>query len=272
MDLNKTAEQHDQAYSNFEVTKPNQRVMGTLDIMFLWFGMAAQLGVFTLGASFAGRVPFISLILTIIGANFLMGIILVLIGDIGTRYGINFAAFLRLPFGYNGAIFPAFLRAGVALCWFGIQTYFGALAINVVVSSIFGFEIWFLWYIIFGLAQISIAIYGIKGIRILENFAAPALCILCVWVAIILIRSNSLAILWNQPIVNQIPIWIIFTAILSYWSTVAINIPDYSRYFKLSGSNYWGYNRSSIMGQIPGVTLGMLIFLLFGFVGSTYTG
>ena len=47
----------------------------------------------------------------------------------GAKYGIPFPVFVRASFGVRGANIPAVLRALVACGWFGIQTWIGGQAI-----------------------------------------------------------------------------------------------------------------------------------------------
>jgi len=69
-------------------------------------------------------------------SNAIVVIPMVLNGDAGARYGINFPVFSRASFGLRGANIPALLRAVVACGWFGIQTWIGAsgshIAANIV--------------------------------------------------------------------------------------------------------------------------------------------
>ncbi|MDR7520795.1 MAG: cytosine permease, partial [Armatimonadota bacterium] len=111
-------------------TRPAQRVIGWLDFIWLWFGMVAQMGVFLLGASFAGRLSLPDALLAIAVGNLVVGVVSVLNGDIGIEHGVTYAVYLRAAYGVRGAWLPSLLRAGVAVCWFAIQTYFGATAID----------------------------------------------------------------------------------------------------------------------------------------------
>src|SRR2546430_4360009 len=54
----------------------------------------------------------------------------------GARYGIPFPVFARASFGVLGANVPAILRALVACGWFGIQTWIGGEAINVMILAL----------------------------------------------------------------------------------------------------------------------------------------
>ncbi|MBE3094532.1 MAG: cytosine permease, partial [Actinobacteria bacterium] len=163
-------------------TEINERVVNWQDLVWLWLGMAAQMGVFLLGASFVGRLTFLEAIIAILIGSLVSVALLILIGDIGIEHGINYSTFVRAPFGYIGSYLPMLIRAIAGICWFGIQTYFGSTAIDFIVIHFTGYSNVPLWFFIFGIIQVLIAAKGIKSIKLVENIAAPALLVLCLWV------------------------------------------------------------------------------------------
>ena len=259
---------------NLITSKQEDRVLGIGDLIWLWFGMTAQMGVFLLGASFAGRVTFLQAIMAILLGNAIVSVILILNGDVGTKYGLKFSTYLRAPFGYLGVNIPTFMRALTGVFWFGIQTYYGAIAIDVAVKYLTGYSNWFLWYVCFSIVQIWITAGGIKWIKYIENIAAPALGLLSVWLIYVLVRVNSFSDFVFAEITNPMPFWVIVTANLSYWVTVAVNISDFTRHVKIEDpkGGFFKRNKSSIIGQIPGITIGMIIFVSVGMIGGFFTG
>jgi len=255
-------------------TTPDQRVVGWLDFIWLWFGMVAQMGVFLLGASFAGRLSLVDALLAIAVGNLVVGVVSVLNGDIGIEHGVTYAVYLRAPYGIRGAWLPSLLRAGVAVCWFAIQTYFGAVAIDLSVKLLTGYSNWPLWYWTFGALQIWITMRGIGGIKVLENLAAPALLLLSGWVVYLLGAQRGWDAVLSFPVAAPLPFWAAVTANLSYWITVADNIPDFTRFVRTSPGEraFLRRNRHSVLGQLPGLTLGMMVFASVGYLGKVFTG
>ncbi|MDR7521128.1 MAG: NCS1 family transporter [Armatimonadota bacterium] len=255
-------------------TRPAQRVIGWLDFIWLWFGMVAQMGVFLLGASFAGRLSLTDALLAIAVGNLVVGVVSVLNGDIGIEHGVTYAVYLRAAYGVRGAWLPSLLRAGVAVCWFAIQTYFGATAIDLSVRLLTGYSNWWLWYWTFGALQIWITMRGIHGIKLVENLAAPALLLLSGWVVYLLGSQRGWAEVLHFPIIQPLPFWAAVTANLSYWITVADNIPDFTRFVRTTpgARGFLARNRHSLLGQLPGLTLGMMLFASVGYFGKVFTG
>lgn len=263
-----------QSHRDLLPTTPAQRVVGWLDFIWLWFGMVAQMGVFLLGASFAGRIPLLDALAAIAVGNLVVGFVLVLNGDIGIEHGITYAVYLRAPYGTRGAWLPALLRAGVAICWFAIQTFFGATAIDLSVKLLTGYSNWPLWYWSFGTLQILITMRGIHGIRRLENLAAPLLLLLSGWIVLLLGARHGWAGVTTFPVTAPLPFWAAVTVNLSYWITVADNIPDYTRFVRTEpgARGFFRRNRHSLLGQLPGLTVGMMLFASVGYLGRVFTG
>lgn len=255
-------------------TKTEERVIGWKDLIWLWLGMAAQMGVFLLGASFVGGLTFFETIFAILIGSIGSLIVLILMSDVGIEHGINFSTFIRAPFGYFGSYIPMLFRAIAAICWFGIQTYFASTAIDFIIVHFFGYSNVPLWFFIFGIAQVIITSKGIKGIKWVENIASPALLILCLWAMYIFISKKSINSILYFPVTRKISFWTAVTASLSYWSTVSINISDFSRFFKIGipSRNFFCRNWHSIIGQSVGIPMGMIIFSSVGMVGAMATG
>jgi NCS1 family nucleobase:cation symporter-1 len=184
-------------------TEINERVVKWHDLVWLWLGMAAQMGVFLLGASFVGGLTFLETIAAILIGSIGSLVILILIGDIGIEHGVNFSTFVRAPFGYIGSYLPMFVRAIAGICWFGIQTYFGSTAIDFIVVHFTGYSNIPLWFFIFGVIQILITTKGIEGIKWVEKVAAPALLILCLWVMYIFISKQTVSGILSFPITKK---------------------------------------------------------------------
>lgn len=249
------------------------RSLRWLSFAAIWFTMTAQMGIFKLGASLAETMPTEQAILAVIISNLAMLLVLVPIGDIGVEHGINFAGYLRIPFGLRGSYLPLALRGFAAIAWFGIQTYYGATAIDEVSKTFFDFSAMPAWYIGFGVLQIAIVAGGINTIKKVVNFAAPALAVLSVWLLYLMFSQGSFQKFFNNEVTNKEPFIVAIVSNLSFWATIAINLPDFTR--NLEGKKNKGFfkrNRHSIVAQLIGVPIGMLFFTTVGMAGFVFTG
>src|SRR3712207_5378191 len=107
--------------------------------------------------------------LTILLGNVIVLVPMILNAHAGTKYGVSFPVLCRASFGVIGANVPALLRALVACGWFGIQTWIGGLALNVLlIAAAPAWEavpanIW-ISFAIFWLVQVVIILRGLEGI------------------------------------------------------------------------------------------------------------
>ena len=188
----------------------------------------------------------------------------------GTRYGIPCPVVLRASFGIIGSNVPSLIRALVACGWFGVQTLFGGIAIHLLLSALF--DGWaqlggtgeVLGFFIFWAANITVVIRGSESIKHLESLAAPLLLVvaigLVVWALPKISIPELLAVPPNRP--EGASVFKLFmaalTAMVGFWATLSLNIPDFSRYARSQ--------RSQIIGQIIGLPLTMLLFSGLGVV------
>jgi NCS1 family nucleobase:cation symporter-1 len=265
-------------------TKIAERTWNRWNIASLWVGMAICVPTYTLGGVLTVYfgLSVTEALWTIFVANLVVLIPLTLNAYPGTRYGIPCPVVLRASFGIVGSNVPALIRAIVACGWFGVQTLFGGIAIHLLLSALF--DGWaalggtgeVLGFFIFWAANITVVIRGSESIKLLETLAAPLLLIvaigLIVWALPKVSISEILSIPANRPADAPLASYFMaaLTAMVGFWATLSLNIPDFSRFAESQ--------RSQIAGQIIGLPITMFIFsglgvLLtsasFGLVGET---
>jgi NCS1 family nucleobase:cation symporter-1 len=205
---------------------------------------------------------------TILIANIVVLIPLTLNAYPGTRYGIPCPVVLRASFGIIGSNVPALIRALVACGWFGVQTLFGGIAIHLLFSAVFpgwaalGGTGEVIGFFIFWVANVWVVIRGAESIKHLEALAAPLLLIvalgLTVWALPKVTLSEVLATPANRPAGASFAAYFMsaLTAMVGFWATLSLNIPDFSRFAKSQ--------RSQVIGQIIGLPLTMFLFAGLG--------
>ena len=247
-------------------TKAAERTWSRWNVASLWVGMAICVPTYTLGGVLTAYfgLSVTEALWTIFLANIIVLIPLTLNAYPGTRYGIPCPVVLRASFGIVGSNVPAMIRAIVACGWFGIQTLFGGIAIHLMLSAMF--ESWaplggtgeVLGFFIFWFANIAVVIRGSESIKHLETLAAPLLLIVAIglvaWAFPKVSISEVLATPATRP--EGAPLLSYFmaalTAMVGFWATLSLNIPDFSRFAKSQ--------KSQIAGQIIGLPLTMFLF------------
>jgi NCS1 family nucleobase:cation symporter-1 len=253
-------------------TRAAQRTWSRWHVASLWVGMAICVPTYTLGgvltAYFGLSVS--EALWTILIANIVVLIPLTLNAFPGTRYGIPCPVVLRASFGIIGSNVPSLIRALVACGWFGIQTLFGGIAIHLLLSAIF--PAWaalggvgeVIGFFIFWVANLTVVIRGSEAIKNLEALAAPLLLIvafgLLVWAWPKVSITALMATPPNRPEGASFFGYFMsaLTAMVGFWATLSLNIPDFSRYARSQ--------RSQVIGQIIGLPLTMFLFAGLGVV------
>ena len=247
-------------------TRAAQRTWTRWNVASLWVGMAICVPTYTLGGvltSYFG-LSVSEALWTIFIANLVVLIPLTLNAFPGTRYGIPCPVVLRASFGIIGSNVPSLIRAIVACGWFGVQTLFGGIAIHLMLSALF--DSWaalggvgeVFGFFIFWVANILVVIRGSESIKHLETLAAPLLLLvafgLIAWALPKVSISEVLATPATRPEGSAFfPYFMAaLTAMVGFWATLSLNIPDFSRFARKQ--------RSQVIGQIIGLPLTMFLF------------
>lgn len=215
----------------------NQRTIGFLGFIWLWISMAVIIATFQLGAGGVAGLPLATVVLTIFLANLALGIVMTLTADIGTEHGVSFAVYLRAPFGTKGTHLPAVSRGIVAAVWFGIQTYLGALALNGIIEYATGFNNWVVWYVIFAIVQMVNTALGIRAVEKLATIAAPCIIAISIWMYYTLdVMAQTQGInIWTFAGSADISLIGLFFANMAFWSALAVDIPNLTRFLRTEG-------------------------------------
>ncbi len=258
-------------------TQLNQRPLGALGYAWIWVGIAVIIATYSLGATgIAGGVSLGMVILTIFLANLAIGAFMVLTADIGTEHGLSFAVYLRAPFGVHGTHLPALSRGIVAAMWFGIQTYLGALALNGIGEYFLGFSNWVLWYVLFGVLQVVSTMAGIKSVERLAALAAPAIIAISVWMYFTLegIAQTKDLNIWTFRAEGQMSLMVLFIANMGFWSTLAIDIPNLTRFIKTEpgARSFFRRNKAVFLGQLLALPVTQALIAGIGGISFIATG
>ena len=251
-------------------TKAAERTWSKWNVASLWVGMAICVPTYTLGGVLTAYfgLSVAEALWTILIANLLVLIPLTLNAYPGTRYGIPCPVVLRSSFGIIGSNIPALVRAIVACGWFGVQTLFGGIAIHLLLSALF--DGWaalggtgeVIGFFLFWLANVTVVIRGSESIKHLEALAAPLLLLVAVGLAAWAWPKVDMTALLATPATRPEgePLAGYFmaglTAMVGFWATLSLNIPDFSRFAKSQ--------KAQIAGQIIGLPLTMFLFAGLG--------
>ena len=241
----------------------------------LWIGMCLCLptyslasGMITLGMSWWEAV------LTILTGSCVVMIAILLVSHAGTKYGIPYPVFARLWFGTRGAHLPALARAVIAAGWFGINAWFGGQALDAILGRVvpawngIGVHLG-LAFAIFWAINVAIAMRGPQAIGRLAQISAPALAVGAIALLAWALRSEGGfgPLLAAPAAIHGAAFWAAFypsvVGVIAFWATLALNIPDYTRYARTQ--------RGQMLGQILSMPLTMAAFSFVGIAVTSTT-
>ena len=266
----------------------DQRTWSVWNFAALWISMSACIPTYMLASSLIeGGMNGSQAVGTIFLANLIVLAPMILNAHAGTKYGIPFPVFCRASFGTRGANVPALLRALVACGWFGIQTWIGGSAVFKILAVFFPALLHvaplpllglglpqFACFLGFWAINVAVIYRGIDSIRLLLSVKAPLLIFLGLallgWAYFrvggfhaMLARPSAFAP--GQPKAGQFYRFFVpaLTGMISFWATLSLNIPDFSRYARSQ--------RAQVAGQALGLPLTMAFYSFLGVAVTSAT-
>lgn len=263
--------QRDPSLYNHDLAPVEQaaRSWGIYAYASLWVSMSVCIPTYMLASGLIEKgMNWWQAIATILLGNLIVLVPMVLNAHAGAKYGIPFPVLVRASFGVRGANLPAILRALVACGWFGIQAWIGGQAIHsmleIVAPSLAGPGI-SLWVCFFSFWALNMLVIwrGIETIRFLEGVGAPFMLgvgLLLLWW--ITRKAGGFGPVLSTPSKFQTAgeFFAVFvpslTAMVGFWATVALNIPDFTRYATSQ--------RAQVVGQALGLPTAMTAYSFIG--------
>jgi len=246
-----------------------KRTWGTYNYASLWVAMSVCIPTYMLASGLiAGGMSWIQAVATIFLGNLIVLIPMLLNAHAGTKYGIPFPVLIRASFGVRGANIPAILRALVACGWFGIQAWIGGQAIFSMLkivwpgaASLAGSS--WICFFLFWAINMMVIWRGIETIKLLEGIGAPFMLVVGLLLLFWITRKAGGfgPVLHTQSKFHSTTEFVRFfipalTGMVGFWSTVALNIPDFTRYAKSQ--------RAQMVGQAMGLPTAMTLYAFIG--------
>jgi NCS1 family nucleobase:cation symporter-1 len=257
-------------------TSISQRTWTTYHISMLWVGMSVCIPSFTMASGLVGLglSPWLAVFNVALG-NVIILIPIQLNSHAGTRYGIPFPVFARMTFGSIGAHIPSLSRSFVACGWCAIQSWIGGAAFVSIIavfapSFASASSAPFIGFGLFLLLVLWIAYTGSESIKLMEAVGGPILIILSLallaWATNLALSAGfsigDITQAVSDPALTDANGGFLYvfmgglTANIAFWATMALNIPDFSRYAKSQ--------RAQFRGQLYGMPLMMAACAFIG--------
>ncbi|MDN4524989.1 NCS1 family nucleobase:cation symporter-1 [Fictibacillus fluitans] len=246
-----------------------------LNFATLWIGMCLCIPAYTMASGMISLgMNWWQAIGTIFLGNVIVLIPILLNSHAGTKFGIPYPVFARLWFGSKGAHIPSMARAIVAAGWFGINTWIGTTAIDVLLSA--SFPAWknltghtAIIFALFWALNVGVAYKGPQAIKVLSLIAAPVVGISALILMIWAFTNAGWGPILSTPSKFTTTgdfLKVFFptlTGVIAFWATLALNIPDFCRYAKSQ--------KSQMIAQSFSLPLTMSIFSFIGIAVTSAT-
>ena len=180
-----------------------------------------------------------------------------------------------MTFGMKGAHLPSLLRAFTAMGWCSVQSWVGGGAFAAIIGCFapkfldaewtINLPSWggmqtvsegtFIGFILFMLLIAWVAYNGLENIKWVQNIGGPILLAVMIGLLIwaytyahgaagvgfweVMAQPNDQALIAESGGFGYVYLTGLMGNI-AFWATVALNIPDFSRYAKSNGSQFWG--------------------------------
>jgi NCS1 family nucleobase:cation symporter-1 len=248
------------------------RGWSTYNYAALWVAMSVNIPTYMLASGMiAGGMNWKQAIVTVFLGNVLVLVPMLLNAHAGAQYGIPFPIFARSSFGVLGANVPAIMRALVACGWFGIQTWIGGEAINTMLAAVIhGWDHRWFCFFLFWLLNVVVILRGINTIKFLQGTTGPALIVLGLamlgWAYVKaggfgpMLSSPSKFKTFGEFFTFFVPS---LNGVVAFWATIALNIPDFTRYAK--------GQREQMLGQALGLPTTMTLYAFIGVAVTSAT-
>jgi NCS1 family nucleobase:cation symporter-1 len=246
-------------------TDPSHRTWTAYHYVALWIGMVMCIPCYMLAAGLIDQgFSAWQAVGIVLAGNAIVLLPMLLNGHAGAKLRIPFAVLVRTSFGVKGAKLPAFLRAVVACGWFGIQCWVGGSAIYAVGNiatggALVGAKMGWIGidagqlasFVLFWALHLYFIARGPESIRWIESITAPVkVVIVLALLGWAYTRAHGFGEMLHAP--SQFVdggkkagqfwalFWPSFTAMVGFWSTLAMNIPDFTRFARSQKDQFVG--------------------------------
>lgn len=256
--------------NSIEPIPENQRLIKPGEYILVFWSTAIVIQIVAIGTFMLQKgFNFYQVILMGVISGLLVSVFATLNSVPGLKYGIPFTVQLRSSFGYKGAKVAYLFRVIPAILWYGIGSWIGALAIDMVMRELFGFpSMPFVHFIILTVIHILLGYKGVSQIKWFNAFVSCVIFVMLVYFFFIIFKEGKLDF---TPYVNRpwnfgLPFIAAVSAATANWATVLLNNSDLTRQLKPAKM------KSSFIGNIGGIFPPWLAMVFFGLLIFVATG
>ncbi|KAI4917752.1 hypothetical protein J4E85_009844 [Alternaria conjuncta] len=268
--------------ADMEPVPPEKRTWGKSAFVTYWFSDLVTISTWSSGSAIftLGLTATDAVLITLV-AGICNALPTVLNGAIGSNLHIPFPIASRASFGYWFSYFAIVSRGVLAMFWFGVQTANGGTCVTAILNAIWpsfrdipnhlpasvglttaGMISYFLYWLI-QFPFLLIPTHKLQYMFWVKTVLLPPVAIgMTVWVAV---KAGGNGTFFTRPAsvhgAERAWLWLSsMTSITGGYSTLAVNIPDFSRFSKDPTAQYW---------QMPVIPFFKTMVALMGIVSAS---
>jgi putative hydroxymethylpyrimidine transporter CytX len=241
-----------------------QRTLRFFDFFVLWSSLGVGLLVLEAGALL---VPGLSPLhaLAAIGVGTLVGnLLLSLAGVAGADHGLPTMVLLRPVLGQRGSFLPSLLNLIQLIGWTAFEFWAISLAASRISETLFGFEGYGLWLIVFSVVCTLLALGGPLVVvrQWLEKFGVWLVYGATLWMTIALFTQYDVLSLLRQPGTGELPFWLAVDLAVAMPVSWLPLVADFTRFAKKPRSAFGGTYLGYLLANVWFYALGALFMLV----------
>jgi nucleobase:cation symporter-1, NCS1 family len=246
-----------------EPVPQTQRVLGLLDFGVLWGDLGIGLLVMLAGTFLVPGLGLGDALLAIVIGGMLGGVLLALIGAIGSDTAVPTMVLLRPVLGVRGSYLPTALNVLQLIGWTIFEFVVMGIAANTISQTIFGVSNYAMWTGIFAAIIILFGIGGPIGFvrQWLEKFAVWVALATGAWLTFHLLTTYNFSALLARAGDGTLPFWIGVDLVIALPISWLPLVADYNRFARKTPQAFWGTFVGFFITNFWFLTLGAMALL-----------
>ncbi len=242
-----------------------ERTKTWFDLFVIYTGLNITLSVLLVGGLLVPALSWGELLFVAAVGNAIVGALIVLMGHMGVDHGFPAAVLSRSPLGHPLGTNLASIALVVSLIgWFAVNAEMGAIAMDAVTRSVFGFSSPKLMILFLGLTNAVVSIIGIESIKWLSRLSVPLMLAVMIWLTVALLTEYRFVHLIDYEPTGDISVstginWMVSAVIVGIFIAA-----DYARHARSRGDNWVGVMFGIVPAAVFLTGLGALSALATG--------
>lgn len=242
-----------------------ERTKTWFDLFVIYTGLNITLSVLLVGGLLVPALSWGELLFVAAVGNAIVGALIVLMGHMGVDHGFPAAVLSRSPLGHPLGTNLASIALVVSLIgWFAVNAEMGAIAMDAVTRSVFGFSSPKVMILFLGLTNAVVSIIGIESIKWLSRLSVPLMLAVMIWLTVALLTEYRFVHLIDYEPTGDISVstginWMVSAVIVGIFIAA-----DYARHARSRGDNWVGVMFGIVPAAVFLTGLGALSALATG--------